>query len=835
MVDRLPWWMRRTAAICAMTALAVAGVVLIPSPSWAASFVWLLSIGVPGWLAGELVLRRGGDLTRLERFLISLGLGYALSLLLSLLLAYVPGPLYRRYALVAHVMLILLLSLAVLVRRPDGGKSGARRREGALTATVLLLAILGLAVGLRMAHLGYSEFQGDEVAVLHKAAAVIEGRDDALFLHKKGPAEILLAMDGYALTGRTNEFAARLPFALASVASVAATYALGRRWFGRRAGLWAALLWSLNGFSLAFGRIVQYQSLVLLFGSLAVLTLATTRGRPSRGRLALCALFAAMGLWAHTDAVFVLLPVALLYLWRGLDSRASVGPMLTSLLPGLLVGVGLLGLFYLPWMRHPTFGATRAYLASRSGGQPPYNNLRATLDLFTVYHAIYYVALLAVVPLVAVFRVEAEHRTRSWALAAGGVVLGVVAAVALQGQAQAGVLALGSLLLLSGVAVARQERSWWLAVAWMALPTLTYLYGLSDPRTHLYVLFPPLCLIVGTELAALLDRPVRKRLPLLGLTALFLGLSGVYLAVMFLDTEREYKRSYPEHRLPVFWTSYGDQMPEQGLFGFPYRVGWKAIGTLYQNGTLQGDLGSNEEAHIIRWYTRGVEANSSQPRYYVIARDVQDEQWVSPEELAANYALVGTVGDGKEPDLLLYEREPALLSLRRYALDEVGQAFDREASAPRYAQGLPPGDPPWGVQTSADVAVGESYRLLGYSLDRQVAAPGQAVTLTLFWRAEDPDAAQHTVFTHIEEPGVVWGQKDRPLTSLFDPEAPYPQVRACQYVLVLADNTPVGPHALVVGVYDSSSGERLPISSAEGTDLGTTLKLGTILVEKRGE
>ena len=109
------------------------------------------------------------------------------------------------------------------------------------------------------------------------------------------------------------------------------------------------------------------------------------------------------------------------------------------------------------------------------------------------------------------------------------------------------------------------------------------------------------------------------------------------------------------------------------------------------------------------------------------------------------------------------------------------------------------------------------------------------MTLTLFWRAEEPDAAQHTVFTHIEEPGVVWGQKDRPLTSLFDPEAPYPQVRACQYVLVLADNTPVGPHALVVGVYDSSSGERLPISSAEGTDLGTTLKLGTILVEKRGE
>lgn len=835
MVDRLPWWMRRTAAICAMTALAVAGVVLIPSPSWAASFVWLLSIGVPGWLAGELVLRRDGDLTRLERFLISLGLGYALSLLLSLLLAYVPGPLYRRYALVAHVMLILLLSLAVLVRRPDGGKSGARRREGALTATVLLLAILGLAVGLRVAHLGYSEFQGDEVAVLHKAAAVIEGRDDALFLHKKGPAEILMALDGYALTGRTNELAARLPFAVASVASVAVIYALGRRWFGRRAGLWAALLWALNGFSLAFGRIVQYQSLVLLFGGLAVLALDTTHGPPSRARLALCALFVAMGLWAHTDAVFVLLPLGLLYLWREMDWRASVVEMLRSLFPGLLLGGALLALFYVPWMRHPTFAATRAYLASRGGGQPPYNNLRAALDLFTVYNAIYYVAFLAVIPMVAVFRVEARRRAMAWVLAAAGAVLCLVAGTALEDQAQAATLALGSLLLLGGIAVSRQERTWWLAVAWMALPTLTYLYGFADPRTHLYVLFPQLCLLAGAELVALLDRPVRKRVPLLGLTAVLLGLSGAYLALLFLNTDLEYKRSYPENRLPLFWTSYGDQMPEQGLFGFPYRVGWKVIGALYQNGTLQGDLGSNEEAHIIRWYTRGVEANSSQPRYYVIARDVQDEQWVSPGELADNYALVGTVGDLVDPDLLLYEREPARMTLTQYALDDRCRMFDVEATAPRYAQGMPPGDPPWGVQTPADVAVGHYYQLLGYSLDSQVAHPGEAVTLTLFWRAEGPDAAQHTVFTHIEDPGVVWGQKDRPLTTLFDHEAPYPQVRACQYVLVLADDVPAGPHALVVGAYDISNGDRLPLSSAGGQDLGTMLHLSDIIIQSQVE
>ncbi|MEA3407908.1 MAG: hypothetical protein U9R48_07505 [Chloroflexota bacterium] len=50
-----------------------------------------------------------------------------------------------------------------------------------------------IAAFFRFFNLSYAEFQGDEVAVLHKAAACIQGRQDALFLHKKGPAEILVS------------------------------------------------------------------------------------------------------------------------------------------------------------------------------------------------------------------------------------------------------------------------------------------------------------------------------------------------------------------------------------------------------------------------------------------------------------------------------------------------------------------------------------------------------------------------------------------------------------------------------------------------------------------
>ena len=831
MLPRLSRRSRVLLVLAAATLLAAAAIVLIASPSWAALPVWLLTIALPGVLLGAILLRDDDDSTPLERALFSLGLGYGLALLTTLLLHYISGSLPRRYALTVFSALPLLLALIAWAGgEPNRAARSPAEKRPARGVTVLLALLLLLGAGLRLIHLGYSEFQGDEVAVMQKAAAAIDGRDDALFLHKKGPAEILLPLSGYALTGRSNEFAARLPFSLASLVGLAALYALARRWFGERSALWGALFWALCGFAVAFGRIVQYQSLVLMFGALTLLALTRRRCLPSRTLAAVAGAFAALGLWAHSDAVFVLLPALLWLLWSVRGER-PLARLWYAVWPGLLSGGLLLALFYLPFALHPHFSATVAYLQSRGGAQPPYNNLAAAFDLFTVYHAVYYLAALILLPLIALGRVKGRARGAVWTLAAAALLAWLAATLLLTGRAQATALALGSLLLLLALGLARESAPWRIAVAWMGLPLLLYLFGFRDPRTHLYVLFPALCLLAGAELAALLDRPWRKRWIVLAPTAALLLLSGVYLAVIYLDHSPEYKRSYPRHRLALFWTPYGEAMPEQGLFGFPYRVGWKVIGALYHDGVLRGDLGSNEEAHIVRWYTRGVAANSSQPHYYVIARDVQDEQPVSPEELANHYELVGLVGDAEAPDLQLYERAPAQLPFTQYNLADWAAAFDADMSGPRYDQGLPPGDPPWGVAVPAELWLGRGYQFLGHTLASDTARAGDVVVLTLYWRALAPADGVYTVFTHVEDPGVVWGQKDRPLTALFDEDASYPQVVACQYMLRLADDAPAGDHALVAGVYSAADGSRLTIRDAAGNDLGTTLDLGRITIE----
>src|SRR5690606_29438254 len=124
-----------------------------------------------------------------------------------LLLSYLPGPILPWQTLLAFDGLLVILILLVLLRPapaptavppdpaldawpalwPAFGVPGDRRW---LAAGLLILVLT--AVFMRVPNLGYSEFQGDETRALLRTAEAIQGREDTLMLHKKGPAEILL-------------------------------------------------------------------------------------------------------------------------------------------------------------------------------------------------------------------------------------------------------------------------------------------------------------------------------------------------------------------------------------------------------------------------------------------------------------------------------------------------------------------------------------------------------------------------------------------------------------------------------------------------------------------
>jgi len=822
----------RKEPILAGLALLLANVTILEADSFVlqslAAFV--LAGMLPGKLLVSLILPQDDDVRLDATLLLSVGLGYVCILLGMLALHYRPGPLTRKQVLLAFDGLAACL---ILLRffRPD-------RRSHCTVPPVTVLVSLGLLIAaalfFRFVNLNYSEFQGDEVAVLDKAAASIRGDDDALFFHRKGPAEILVPMLGYAVSRRMSEGVGRFPFALASLTGVLGLYVLGRRFLSQRAGWWAALLIALSGFYVAFGRIIQYQSLVFLFGVLGLLcALLFVRGF-KQCYLWLSAVFLAMGLLAHSDGAFATAAAAFVILRACWRQRMPLDRMMRSLIgPGILA-VALLTAFYARFALHPHFRSTREYFQWRAG-HPPFNNLGDLFRIATAYNGVYYVVLVASgVVTFAVRRLSGPGEKR-WllpVLASSLLVLSWLFPGAWRIGERDLVCLLYSALMLVLLLVGQGNTALDAALLWFGLPFLIFLFGFRDPRTHYYILFPGASLLVGAELDELATRLRKGGWLLLGSCATLLAFSAAYLHVVFVSNTPEYQRNYPAYRVPFFWVPYGDGFPSEGLFGFPYRAGWKAIGVLYSTGELQGSYASNEESHITRWYTRDEPNCTNHPFYYILAKNVQDAQPIPEDEIQSDYELIGRVWVGKQAKIQVYQRKPVQREYRDYRLSDVASLFDHELTDPDYTARPVSYDPLASIEHPAHLRLGSAIEFLGHSIDRSDVRPGEVMMLTLYWRASSRIHESYTVFTHVEDLGVIWGQQDNLPGCGSRPTDKWEvgRVYVDQYAIVLSPEVEPGPHAIVAGMYLLDTGERLPVTDAAGTPLGDAISLGTINV-----
>ena len=303
-------WMAVMAAL-----LAGNGLLLVAPPGLMRTAGALLTLVLPGLALAEVLL---SDTSRLLRWTVGAGLGYAFIVVAGLALAYLPGSLSRWGVLV----LADGLSLALVVVLLRSGKRAASRGNG---SRLIPLAVVLLIAGLfRFASLGYSEFQGDEVKAMMPAAQVLEGDPDALMLgRKKGPAEILLPMLPWRLAETTDEASARLPFALAGLGTLATLFLLGRKLGGDQAGLAAAGVAALNGLLIAFSRIVQYQALLMWMTALAVLCAWEWYERGQTRWALLAGVFTGIGLLAHYDALAVVPVLAYIALLSFARTRTS--------------------------------------------------------------------------------------------------------------------------------------------------------------------------------------------------------------------------------------------------------------------------------------------------------------------------------------------------------------------------------------------------------------------------------------------------------------------------------------------------------------------------------
>jgi len=847
-------------------------VLLSPLPLWVQSIgAFLLTSLLPASLLLDRWLGPAGrqPVPLAERLLYVVGVGYGISVTVMLGLSYLPGELSRWLTFVVFdtlLIVLLLLSLlpsaAPLDFAPLPPPPSAPRAW--LWVGLLTLAVVGGI--LRFPGLGYAEFQGDEARAMLRAAEVLDGFDDSLFQHRKGPTEILLPAVPYALSGRIDEAAARLPFAFANFCGLFALFLLGWRWFGALGAWVAALLIALDGYLIAFSRIVQYQSIIFLTVILVLLimqrlALAAAESRSRAGGtvsyreltryLTLAAFLLATGLLAHYEAILVVIP-ALFLLWRIWRNGVGVGRLLAALPLPLLVGAALLAAFYVPFVRYPTFGNTFEYLAyKRIGEELTYNNLADYFLRSILYSSTYAFGWMTLLTLVGlVMRYRRGLGAASWLV---GLVVTVglgltffwsptwltVAGVDYTWCFFVGALGLACLM----PDRAQDERVLWL---WFSAVLILSIFFTATPNTHVYNFYFGWALVCGSVVETLwrqgqphnaavgwrwIGAPVAA-----GLILLF----GFYQYSLFIRNDVEVLRTWPENRPPGYWTPY--TMPtDSSIFGFPHRNGWKTVSVLYSQGVLSGGFETNSKDWIVDWYTRGLGSCARYHRYYVLADKVEPTEAAAHARLQAqlenSYELFGVVQVQGQERLQIYAQKPPtgtvdLPQVQYYDSAVQGAIFDATLATPQLAQS--------GRVASALYAsplnfrLGDDFVLIGYTLHNQRVQPGGQVELTLYWQTQQRPTERYTVFTQLIglENAHKIGQRDGEPVCGTAPTVDWRpgEVVADHYYIPVDATAPYGVYGVRIGMYSTDGGENLTFYSSEGKNMGESLSIDQVEV-----
>ncbi|MDW8070230.1 MAG: hypothetical protein RMK79_02030 [Anaerolineae bacterium] len=804
---------------------------------------------LPGWLCLEAFSNPPSDV--IARVLLACGLSFAWVSLGLLYLTYLNIPLIEWYPLVISAV-VALLAWFFAYRRKLSPLSWPSAQIAFILAGVFMIAAT-----MRFIQLGYAEFHEDEVEVLSLAVRASKGEGYAVFLHRKGPLQMLVPLAFWLLTGSINEGLARMPFALANLAGVLAVTCLLIRAGGRGAGLVAGVLIAANGYLIAFGRMVQYQSLVFLWISLSVFCLWEVARGGERALIFPGILCMGMGLLAHFDAV-VYLPVIGYLIWQ--IGRRWPAVRRTILISGLLV-LGICLSFYVPYGRDPQFQHTLSYLAeNRVGTRWLYNNLSTLFVLDRTYASRYYLPVLLILA-AGLLTVHLRRGQRiKWGALFSLFIGGVATMVASQwpevyhwGEVNWAIvpgllLAGGAFWALCGTQLCDRDVqaesgshslvSAEVFVLWCMVPALAYIFLVRAPGTHLYVMYPGLAGLAGLGAVSLWERATRRvRMLFVLASCVWLGLVLGYQSVIFLLTEARWTDLYSSWKSS--WASwvYGAFPKPASYFGYPRHVGWKGAGYLMAEGIIPDDFRSiGVEFSVPIWYMFETPRSCySDAMLYLVAHPANTKVVSTPEELPSpsEYVHVATIYHEERPRLSLWQRSVAgSRTPMIYRLEDLSPRFDAMATLERFsALNLKDGN-------STDYHFGTLAQLIGYRVQPLPSAgiirinPGDMLTVQLYWRSVQPSGVVYRAFVHLGE-NPIWAQQDddpacRLPTSLWRAG----QVARGQFRLVVPHTIPAGQYPLTLGLYEPITMERLPVLRGNGQGLGEAVLLATIEVQR---
>ncbi len=464
-----------------------------------------------------------------------------------------------------------------------------------------LLAVI--TIFLRLTNLGYSDYQGDEIKALFLPEAGIS-IPDFLLDQRKGPMQFLITyLTRLADPNYSNELLNRLPFAIAGILAVLFFYKFIQNTFkNEKMAFFASFFMATCGFFLAFSRIVQYQSFVILF---MVLSLYFLQRKDIFGGL----LFWALSILSHYDGIFIApLVFYFIYVWFKEYGKTKI---LTFVLSGLFATT-LLASFYVPFAVTLT-KATTDYWQGRISGDVS-GKLSSSSHLFSVYQPIY--------------------------------VIHIYRALFILGFS---FLALGILKKYSGKKTPKWVKNLseitelpelffvfiWFLVAFLFMEVFVYV-----PGTHIYTYLVPVFIIMayGIHMAIQIIKKVLKSeiyvaVAVFAISAVFLFITLQSYAI-FVENKSEYP--WEDEKFLLWTLPKPSATYHLSLFGFPYYRNWEGIANFVRAKQAKA-YSTNERVTISRYYLP-IEKIGNKSTLYVYIRSPQSFEDKITYEIAAKIA-----------------------------------------------------------------------------------------------------------------------------------------------------------------------------------------------------
>lgn len=519
-----------------------------------------------------------------------------------------------------------------------------------------LITTLCVAFILRFVSLGYSDFQGDEIKALFLPDDVHK-IGEFLLTQRKGPVQFLITFLVKLVDPLyTNQFLVRLPFAIAGFLAVYYFYKLVKQHFNEKIAFYSSFLLATNGFFVAFSRIAQYQSFVILFSVLCLYTLTLAVSDP---KMKIKGLYLAMFFWAlstlsHYDGIFILPAVLMLLVQWIKGTDLSFRPKAKTITFSFALFAVLTLLFYVPFAMYLSQD-TKDYWSGRLVGDAS-SKMSSSYYLFSVYQPIYvvhfYLAFLSAAALALLLALSPNLIEKLFSKI---------------------------FIIKSFFSVAKDNLRKKIGLAklftlifWFALPLIFWELVVYIPGTHIYTYLLPSFIILAIGISYLEEvwltitkkvkfiKPVLIKNVLLGALFTFFALQSYFV---FVDNSKEYP--WQEEKF-LIWTMHTPNATYHlSLFGFPYFRDWESISQFIAGYPEVTAYSTNERESISRHYVN-LQKDTSKAGFYIFLQFPQSftEHIQNDKALywASKYPPVYTLSRGGIDLVNIYNMPPGTLT-----------------------------------------------------------------------------------------------------------------------------------------------------------------------------